>query len=350
MRTRRAQQSRQEQETSQNQDPLVISVSNDARWESGQQEAANPELFERSLFRVSATELRHRESRDPGPAESAMRDCGGRADEGTEARAGTGTGGMVETGHGGEELGNEGLWGGSEAPGWLASAPRSGGCEVQGSHASALQRRGCGAWLWEGLSDCVGVVKASVHPHSTPYCPQCQQVIRDAQIELEVGWCRCAPPGCGYIHHTPLPQHGKTCQSFNDIEEDKNIFDYCRENNIDHISKAINSQKVDVNTKDEEGRALLHWACDRGHKELVSVLLQHKADINSQVPIATGSSLNRHEYLKTRSALLVLQLMVSEVLPLRVRETHNNRITLSRAQPERADGKGKRGGTERGRG
>ncbi|KAE8294177.1 Acyl-CoA-binding domain-containing protein 6 [Larimichthys crocea] len=65
-------------------------------------------------------------------------------------------------------------------------------------------------------------------------------------------------------------------------EEDKNIFDYCRENNIDHISNAISSQKVDVNTKDEEGRALLHWACDRGHKELVSVLLQHKADINSQ--------------------------------------------------------------------
>uniref|UniRef100_H2TMK9 Acyl-CoA-binding domain-containing protein 6 n=1 Tax=Takifugu rubripes TaxID=31033 RepID=H2TMK9_TAKRU len=65
-------------------------------------------------------------------------------------------------------------------------------------------------------------------------------------------------------------------------EEDKNIFDYCRENNIEHISQAISSQKVDVNTKDEEGRALLHWACDRGHKELVSVLLQNKADINSQ--------------------------------------------------------------------
>ncbi|KAM4738747.1 acyl-CoA-binding domain-containing protein 6 [Anableps anableps] len=65
-------------------------------------------------------------------------------------------------------------------------------------------------------------------------------------------------------------------------EEDKNIFDYCRENNIEHIRNAISSQKLDVNTKDEEGRALLHWACDRGHKELVSVLLQHKADINSQ--------------------------------------------------------------------
>ncbi|XP_034035570.1 acyl-CoA-binding domain-containing protein 6 [Thalassophryne amazonica] len=65
-------------------------------------------------------------------------------------------------------------------------------------------------------------------------------------------------------------------------EEDKNIFDYCRENNIDHVSKAIGSKKVDVNVKDEEGRALLHWACDRGHKDLVSLLLQNKADINSQ--------------------------------------------------------------------
>lgn len=37
-----------------------------------------------------------------------------------------------------------------------------------------------------------------------------------------------------------------------------------------------------------QGRALLHWACDRGHKELVSVLLQHKADINGQV--STNSS------------------------------------------------------------
>ncbi|XP_015725268.1 acyl-CoA-binding domain-containing protein 6 isoform X1 [Coturnix japonica] len=65
-------------------------------------------------------------------------------------------------------------------------------------------------------------------------------------------------------------------------EEDKNIFDYCRENNIDYVTKAIQSKKVDVNVADEEGRALLHWACDRGHKELVSVLLQHAADVNSQ--------------------------------------------------------------------
>ncbi|XP_043941678.1 acyl-CoA-binding domain-containing protein 6 [Protopterus annectens] len=65
-------------------------------------------------------------------------------------------------------------------------------------------------------------------------------------------------------------------------EEDKNIFDYCRENNIDFIRNAIVSKDVDVNLKDEEGRTLLHWACDRGYRELASVLLEHNADINSQ--------------------------------------------------------------------
>uniref|UniRef100_A0A674JX60 Acyl-CoA-binding domain-containing protein 6 n=1 Tax=Terrapene triunguis TaxID=2587831 RepID=A0A674JX60_9SAUR len=38
----------------------------------------------------------------------------------------------------------------------------------------------------------------------------------------------------------------------------------------------------EVIKKKQKGRALLHWACDRGHKELVSVLLQHAANVNSQ--------------------------------------------------------------------
>lgn len=45
-------------------------------------------------------------------------------------------------------------------------------------------------------------------------------------------------------------------------EEDKNIFDYCRENNIDYIIKVIKLKNVDVNVKDEEGRVLFYWVCD----------------------------------------------------------------------------------------
>uniref|UniRef100_A0AAY5K8V4 Acyl-CoA-binding domain-containing protein 6 n=1 Tax=Esox lucius TaxID=8010 RepID=A0AAY5K8V4_ESOLU len=83
-------------------------------------------------------------------------------------------------------------------------------------------------------------------------------------------------------------------------EEDRNIFDYCRENNIEHITTALNSQKVDVNVKDQEGRNLLHWACDRGHKDLVSVLLQNHADINSQVTYGHAQNTHTHGHLGLR--------------------------------------------------
>ncbi|XP_038398114.1 acyl-CoA-binding domain-containing protein 6 isoform X4 [Canis lupus familiaris] len=80
-------------------------------------------------------------------------------------------------------------------------------------------------------------------------------------------------------------------------EEDKNIFDYCRENNIDHVTKVIRSKNVDVNMKDEEGRTLLHWACDRGHKELVTVLLRYKADINCQAQLPSDCGMMKVKQL-----------------------------------------------------
>ncbi|XP_073427452.1 acyl-CoA-binding domain-containing protein 6 isoform X1 [Dendrobates tinctorius] len=65
-------------------------------------------------------------------------------------------------------------------------------------------------------------------------------------------------------------------------DEDKDIFDYCRENNISRISHALSMGTIDVNVTDDEGRSLLHWACDRGRTEMVSILLFHNADINMQ--------------------------------------------------------------------
>ncbi|XP_075038380.1 acyl-CoA-binding domain-containing protein 6 isoform X2 [Mixophyes fleayi] len=65
-------------------------------------------------------------------------------------------------------------------------------------------------------------------------------------------------------------------------DEDKDIFDYCRENDISRISQALATGAIDVNVADDEGRSLLHWACDRGRTELVSILLFHNAHINMQ--------------------------------------------------------------------
>ncbi|XP_073903417.1 acyl-CoA-binding domain-containing protein 6 isoform X4 [Castor canadensis] len=64
-------------------------------------------------------------------------------------------------------------------------------------------------------------------------------------------------------------------------EEDKNIFDYCRENNIDHITKAIKSKNVEVNMKDEEdneGQTALHYAAACEFLDIVELLLQSGAD------------------------------------------------------------------------
>ncbi|KAM9619563.1 acyl-CoA-binding domain-containing protein 6 isoform 2-T2 [Morphnus guianensis] len=64
-------------------------------------------------------------------------------------------------------------------------------------------------------------------------------------------------------------------------EEDKNIFDYCRENNIDYVTKAIQSEKVDVNVTDEEdgeGQTALHYAAACEFLDIVELLLKSGAD------------------------------------------------------------------------
>ncbi|XP_070123930.1 acyl-CoA-binding domain-containing protein 6 isoform X2 [Equus przewalskii] len=113
---------------------------------------------------------------------------------------------------------------------------------------------------------------------------QAMQEYIAAVKKLDPGWNPQSPEKKGKAANTGFGGPVVSSLYHEEIirEEDKNIFDYCRENNIDHITKVIKSKNVDVNMKDEEGRALLHWACDRGHKELVTVLLQYRADINCQ--------------------------------------------------------------------
>ncbi|XP_043555855.1 acyl-CoA-binding domain-containing protein 6 isoform X6 [Chiloscyllium plagiosum] len=64
-------------------------------------------------------------------------------------------------------------------------------------------------------------------------------------------------------------------------DEDKTIFDHCRENNIDHILKALVSENVDVNLKDEEdseGQTALHYASACEFADIVELLLNSGAD------------------------------------------------------------------------
>lgn len=59
------------------------------------------------------------------------------------------------------------------------------------------------------------------------------------------------------------------------------IHDCAREGEIDNLRKYIGNG-VSVNLKDSEGRTPLHWAVDRGHANIVELLLNNHADVNAK--------------------------------------------------------------------
>ncbi|KAK2101050.1 hypothetical protein P7K49_022398 [Saguinus oedipus] len=72
--------------------------------------------------------------------------------------------------------------------------------------------------------------------------------------KLDPGWNPQIPEKKGKEENIGFggPVISSLCHEETIREEDKNIFDYCRGNSIDHITKAIKSKNVDMNVKDEE--------------------------------------------------------------------------------------------------
>lgn len=64
--------------------------------------------------------------------------------------------------------------------------------------------------------------------------------------------------------------------------EEKNVFDWCKECNVDKVQEMLTAGSSNVNGLDEEGLSLLHWASDRGHTSMVELLLSLDANINIQ--------------------------------------------------------------------
>lgn len=65
-------------------------------------------------------------------------------------------------------------------------------------------------------------------------------------------------------------------------EESKTIFDYIKEGNLDKVKKLISSDSSLKCAVDEDGLSLMHWACDRGHSNIVNLLVSQGVDINKQ--------------------------------------------------------------------
>lgn len=59
----------------------------------------------------------------------------------------------------------------------------------------------------------------------------------------------------------------------------EDIHGFAREGELENLLKCLESG-VSVNIKDSEGRTPLHWAVDRGHSNVVELLVSRNADIN----------------------------------------------------------------------
>jgi acyl-CoA-binding protein len=64
------------------------------------------------------------------------------------------------------------------------------------------------------------------------------------------------------------------------LDSEKTIEDFIKEGNIETFKKLLNDvDKDEINSLDENGLGLIHWASDRGNHEILNLILQHK-DIN----------------------------------------------------------------------
>ncbi|EEC02993.1 acyl-coenzyme A binding domain-containing protein, putative, partial [Ixodes scapularis] len=64
--------------------------------------------------------------------------------------------------------------------------------------------------------------------------------------------------------------------------ECKDAFDWVKENNLARLRECLESKSRLLDAPDDEGLTLLHWACDRGHRDVAELLLDSGADVHAQ--------------------------------------------------------------------
>ncbi|KAK4790158.1 hypothetical protein SAY86_017462 [Trapa natans] len=92
------------------------------------------------------------------------------------------------------------------------------------------------------------------------------------------------------------------------------IHAFAREGEVANLAKCIDGG-VNINVKDSEGRTSLHWAVDRGHFDVVELLISKGADVNAkdnegQVPLHYAAVCEREgigEFLVKNNASIAIK-------------------------------------------
>lgn len=66
-------------------------------------------------------------------------------------------------------------------------------------------------------------------------------------------------------------------------DEQKTAFDWVKEGNMTTLKSLLEvGGDRDLNEQDDDGMTMLHWASDRGHSDIIEILLARGANINAQ--------------------------------------------------------------------
>lgn len=68
-------------------------------------------------------------------------------------------------------------------------------------------------------------------------------------------------------------------------DSEKTLVDYVKEGNKNAVGSILETIHVDdhadlLNELDDDGMGLIHWAADRGHHEIIKILISYGADVN----------------------------------------------------------------------
>lgn len=63
-------------------------------------------------------------------------------------------------------------------------------------------------------------------------------------------------------------------------DNDKTIFDFCKENNANRVEMILQQNPNIVNKLDDSGLNLLHWAADRGYLSILKIVLSNGGNVD----------------------------------------------------------------------